>query len=366
MTNERSLDMHPHRPSPPPPRARYVRGLAAGVLALLAATAPLRAADEWTTEDIIDNRIDVDAQYALMRMMSPRDLTHHLAGSAILSAVKDGDIGGVYQADRGVPAQRAQAAGSGWWQIVPKGFDATCYKAGSGAPIIVYRKGVGGVRERLDPALRSAWASCGLNPAKPKPYRVTLHKPPPPPKPTPPGTDPPPAAGLTVHVINSAGAPVPGATVDTIDANGGGTADTSASGHATFPEVPEGAVTITVTGPSNCSDGFDEVTMGKDPLTVEFTLECNVPAPPQPPKCDPDKYTEVFDPCGRQIWQGAKDCTLGASADYFKCGLDPVCAAEAMVKFWQCKEELDHKRKIQDCNDKANAASNCNYKGPLD
>jgi hypothetical protein len=154
--------------------------------------------------------------------------------------------------------------------------------------------------------------------------------------------------------------------VDTLDVAGGGTADTDASGNAKFPEVPAGVVHITITGPSRCTDDYGEVIMGKEPLTVEFTLDCNVDLPPPPPKCDPDKYTEVFDPCGRQVWNGAKDCTVGAYSDYFKCGADWKCAGKAMKKFWDCKEELDHKRKIQQCNDDANAASNCNYKGPLD
>ena len=345
-----------------------VRGAAAAFVAVLALSAAARAQDEWTTEDVIDPRIDVDAQYALMRMMSPRDLTHHFAGSAILSAVKNGDIAGVWQADRAVPAQRARSVGSDWWKIVPKGFDATCYKAGSGAPIIVYRAGIGGSRERLDPALRSAWESCGLPAAEPLPYRVTIHKPPPPPKPTPPGTDPAPAAGLTVRVITTAGGPVPGATVDTLDNAGGDTKDTDSNGSVTFPEVPEGQVDITVTGPSHCSDDYGEVQMGPDPLTVEFTLECNVATPTPPPACDSDKYTEVFDPCGREVWNGARDCTVGAYADYAKCvkSRDPICAAKALKKFWGCKKELDHKRRIQECNDKANAASNCKYKGPLD
>jgi len=345
----------------------YVRGLTAGLVALLALAAAARA-EEWTTQDIIDDRIDVDAQYALMRMMSPRDLTHHFAGSAILSAVKDGEIGGVYEADRGVPAQRARAVGSDWWKIVPKGFDATCYKVGTGAPIIVYRPGIGTLRERIDPALRSAWESCGIPPAEPRAYRVTLHKPPPPPRPTPPGTDPPPAAGLTVRVITTAGGPVPGATVDTLDVNGGDTKDTDGAGTAAFAEVPEGLVDITVTGPSQCNDDYAEVWMGTDPLTVEFTLDCNVATPAPAPKCDPDKYTEVFDPCGREVWNGAVKCLGGAYGDYAKCARskDPICAIKDLKKFWQCKEELDHKRKIQDCNDKANAASDCNYKGPLD
>lgn len=340
--------------------------LAAGCAAVLAAPSAAQAKDEWTTEDIIDNRIDVDAQYALMRMMSPRDFSQHFAGSAILSAVKSGELGGIYQADRGVPAQRAQKAGGSWWTIVPKGFDATCYKAGTGAPIIVYRPGIGGSRERLDPALRSAWESCGIPPAEPLPYRVTLHKPPPPPTPAPPSLDPPPAAGLTVHVIDTNGRAVSGATVDTTDSAGGDSAETGGSGTVTFPSVPAGAVDVMVTGPADCNDDYTSVVMGTDPLTVEFTLDCTKPAPPPAPTCDPDKYTEVFDPCGKGVLGGAVKCLAGAYPAYLSCKLDPFCAAKNLKKFWECSQELDHNKKIQECNDKANAASNCKYKGPLD
>jgi hypothetical protein len=348
------------------PRRLRTIGAAVGCAAVLA-FASFADAQEWTTQDVLDNRIDVDAQYALMRMMTPRDYTHHMAGSAILSAVKDGDIGGVYQADRGVPAQRARSVGGDWWTIVPKGLDATCYKAGAGAPIIVYRKGIGGTQERLDPALRSAWESCGIPPAEPRPYRETIQKPPPPPSPPPPGVDPAPAAGLTVHVVNTSGEPVQNATVDTTYAAGGGdSADTDASGTVSFGDVPEGIVDIYVTGPENCTDDAGQFEMAREPLTITSTLDCTVTTPPTPPACNVDKFHEVFNKCGLPILAGAAKCTLGTYTEYAKCAAkrDPVCAAKVLAKKWKCLMDNSYKKHIQTCTDNANAASNCNFPGP--
>jgi hypothetical protein len=61
---------------------------------------------------------------------------------------------------------------------------------------------------------------------------------------------------------------------------------------------------------------------------------------------------------------GATKCLGTVYKDYLKCGRDPRCVAKILPRFWLCKRELDHKRKIQDCVDKANAASNCSHPGP--
>ncbi len=323
-----------------------------------------RAQEEpWTTEDIIDERIDEDAQYALMRMMSHDDMAAHVDASAILSAVKSGDLGGVYQADRGVPAQRAQAAGSSWWQMVPAGFDATCYTAGAGAPIIVYRVGVGGIPERLDPALRGAWSSCGLAPAAPRAYRVTLHKPPPPPPPAPPDLPPPPAGGLTVLVLTTEGLPVSGANVDISHDAGGDNADTAGGGVVTFAEVPAGVVDIYVTGPTNCTDDAQQVVMGTDSMAVVSRLDCRVVTPTPPEDCNVDKYNEVFNACGKGVLLKAGKCLGTTFFDYAKCKNDWICAGKTLGKFWQCGMNEDYKKLVQQCNDQANEASHCSYPG---
>jgi hypothetical protein len=341
--------------------------VAASLAAGLVAPSIARAEEPWRTEDIIDGRIDENAQYALMRMMSRGDIAAHADASAILSAVKNEQLAGVYQADRGVPAKRAQAAGIGWWQIVPRGFDAVCYTGKSGLPMIVYRPGVGPIRERLDPALRGAWTSCGLAAAPPRAYRVTLHKPPPPPPPPPPDLPPAPAAGLTVLVTTTAGAPVSSAQVATWYSDGnGGSADTNSAGVAAFDDVPAGVVDIQVVGPENCTDESSEVIMTEEPMTVTFVLDCTVQTPPAPPQCDADKYAEVFDGCAKNIPVEAAECLKSAYIDYAKCGLDPVCVAEALADLWKCKNELNYKQRSQDCNDEANRQSNCKYKGPLD
>jgi hypothetical protein len=171
-----------------------------------------------------------------------------------------------------------------------------------------------------------------------------------------------------VRVVNEDGAPVSGATVEVIDESSGYSEETGGSGTVTFSSVAEGAVDINVTGPSECTDEYGQIVMGKEPLTVDVQLDCSVDLPDQPAACDPDKYTEVFDPCGRAVLKQATECLGKTYVDYGKCvgKNDWKCAGRTAWKFWNCRKELDHKRRIQACNDQANAASNCNYKGPLD
>jgi hypothetical protein len=198
---------------------------------------------------------------------------------------------------------------------------------------------------------------------------VTIHKPPPPPPPPDDDTPPAPDAGLTVRVVSGDGKAVSGAQVSTIHNGGGDTLTTGDSGTVTFGSVPAGIVDIDTVGPTSCSDDWSEVTMGSEPMTYEVILDCSVPPPPPPPEqCDAEKYSAVFDPCGRAVLDGAVDCLKDAYTGYPKCAVsnDWKCAGKTLGKFWQCKSKLDHKRAIQECNDKANAASNCKYKGPLD
>jgi hypothetical protein len=339
--------------------------LLCAALAVLLATPAARGQEAWTTEDVIDDRIDEDAQYALMRMMSRGDMAAAFDASAILWEVKNGDLMGVYQADRGVPAQRIRAAGGNWWEVVPRGFDAICYwDIDEGKAMLIYRKGVGGIPERLDPALRSAWASCGIKPAAPRGYRVTITKPPPPPPPPEPELDPPPSNGLSVRVVDLDGNPLAESTVDIGHDGGGDAATTGASGTVTFPDVPSGAVTLEVIGPINCTDDWRDLVMGDEPLTVEVALDCTVVTPDPPAQCDSDKYSEVFDPCGKDVLRGAIDCLGPAYTGYAECGTDWKCAAEKLGEFWQCRNELDHKKRIRECNRKANEASGCDYADP--
>ncbi len=329
------------------------------------APAPAGAQDEpWTTEDIIDPRIDVDAQYALMRMMSHGDLAAAFDASAMLWEVKNGDLLGIHQADREKPAKLVRAAGGNWWEIVPKGFDAVCYlDADVGKAMLVYRVGIGDLPARLDPALRSAWNSCGIKPAAPRGYRVTITKPPPPP-PQEYDPEPPPANGLTVRVVDGAGAPQENATVDVSHDGGGDAKDTGASGTVTFADVPAGAVTVNVIGPQGCTDEWLDLVMEDKPMTIDVPVDCTVPTPDPPAQCDPAKYSQVFDPCGKAVLDGAVECLKDAHGGFWSCKGEWKCAGKKLGEFWSCKNDLDHKAKIRQCNDKANAASNCSYPGP--
>jgi len=136
----------------------------------------------WRTEDIIDDRIDVHAQYALMRMFS-RGGQQASDASAILSAVKSSQLEGVYLPDEGVPALRARAAGSNWWEMIPPGKLATCYKQPEDrVPLITFRKTIKDDRDMVAEALSLAWAECAIPASPPRCYTPTIEKPKPEPE----------------------------------------------------------------------------------------------------------------------------------------------------------------------------------------
>ena len=108
----------------------------------------------------MDARIDVQAQYALFRMLKGSP-AQRIDASHLLSATKAGSLKGIYQEDQQVPAMRAQELGKWWGQILPKGTDATCLaQPPSKPPIVVMRRGTPSDKERYDDALSSAWAQC--------------------------------------------------------------------------------------------------------------------------------------------------------------------------------------------------------------
>lgn len=121
----------------------------------------------------MDTRIDVQGQYALFRMLKGRP-AHRVDGSHILSAVKAGSLAGVYQEDQQAPAMRAQALGTWWGEILPKGEDGTCVTAPpSKPPIVVMRRGTPADKARYDEALALAWAQCQV----PAPWPVRPYDP---------------------------------------------------------------------------------------------------------------------------------------------------------------------------------------------
>jgi hypothetical protein len=145
---------------------------------------PVAESEPWTTQDVIDERIDVQAQYALMRMFAGEPL-ERVHASNILSAVKSEALGGIYQEDQQVPALRAQSLGYGWWEILPKPqggvrIDGICMtEPSTRPPILVMRRKAENSHAAYDKALQDAWLACGLPPSPVRPYRTTL-----PPKPT--------------------------------------------------------------------------------------------------------------------------------------------------------------------------------------
>lgn len=109
--------------------------------------------------DVIHSRIDVHAQYSLMRMSRNPDTAEAAAG--MLAAVKSGRLGGIYKEDQQVPALRARGMGLGWWQLLQRGQDATVVfdRNPASAPLLVFRDGVRSIPSRLDPALLGAWTA---------------------------------------------------------------------------------------------------------------------------------------------------------------------------------------------------------------
>jgi hypothetical protein len=120
---------------------------------------------------VIDERIDVSAQFALQRM-SRGDDSARADAVGMLAAVKEsGELAGIYGDDLKKAAELAARRGTVRWELVPKGEDAALVLEpgdtnGSRPPTIIFRGGnppqSHGVRkqpQRLDPALRKAWHS---------------------------------------------------------------------------------------------------------------------------------------------------------------------------------------------------------------
>lgn len=109
--------------------------------------------------DDIDERIDVGAQYALLRLSKdgPDERTD---AQGLLGAVKSGALAGIYGDDLGAAARLADRLGTVRWTLVPPGEDAALVQAPDDAvPTIIFREKTRSDRTRLDPALRHAWAA---------------------------------------------------------------------------------------------------------------------------------------------------------------------------------------------------------------
>lgn len=132
----------------------------------------------WKTSDIIDPSIDVSAQQSLMRAMSKGSPVAKKNASAIIGAVKSGELAGVYLPPRKAVSDRGKLLSppKGYWQLIPTGQPSTCLtQPGNLAPMIIYREGLS--ESQIDAAIASAWTQCGLQTPATCGYNVDVTKP---------------------------------------------------------------------------------------------------------------------------------------------------------------------------------------------
>lgn len=116
-------------------------------------------AESFSNYDVIDPRIDVNAQKALITMKG--NSATATAAASILAAVKGGRLAGIYGDNLLAAAQLAARLGTVRWQLVPPGLDAALIRERdpSAPPAIIFREHVGSVPSRIITALLSAWRS---------------------------------------------------------------------------------------------------------------------------------------------------------------------------------------------------------------
>lgn len=111
---------------------------------------------------VIDPHIDSHAQFTLLEMFKTGGETGGEA-ALILAAVKTQRLGGIYIQDQGVPALRAKAMGTVWWELIPKHLDAVVLPAPpsepNGKPILVMRKSTVGDAAKRKAGLRDAFSA---------------------------------------------------------------------------------------------------------------------------------------------------------------------------------------------------------------
>ncbi len=317
---------------------------------------------EWRTSDIIDPRISIGAQTSLMRKMADGPPTS-LSASAMIGAIKRGHLAGILLpptqavSDRGARMQPPR----GHWDLIPAGQNSICLQEPAGeSPMIVYRTEL--EPWAIDAALDDAWAQCGLQtPNPPCDYVVDRHRPPP-------GTPDLPAldAALVVQVlIGGAGADGAEVAIHVEGTDFQATQTTSGGGFAFFDPPP--GVGIVAVLPPTAAHKMATRNRQIDPgMTNVLTIELEpqdqpTPQPTPGPVCDEDRWHESFNACGEQVIYGAGGCILQAWEDFAKCRTSPKSCL--LGKFWDCRRELEHKKKIQQCVDKANAESGCSFAG---
>jgi len=114
-------------------------------------------AESFSNYDVINPRIDVSAQKALIRLRGNPATSADAA--QMLAAVKGGQLQGIYGDDLRAAAQLASRLGTVRWQLVPPGRVAALVRERNpyAPPTIIFRTQYRGDRYRLDPALVSVW-----------------------------------------------------------------------------------------------------------------------------------------------------------------------------------------------------------------
>ncbi|HJQ68513.1 MAG TPA: DUF4347 domain-containing protein [Blastocatellia bacterium] len=104
----------------------------------------------YTQKDVIDARISIPAQHALVRLSKHPPTSKYAV--ALLEAIKQNRLAGIHCVNWEKTAKRALRLGLSWWTIIPRGEDAVLMldpdNPMGGAPIIAFRR-------ELDP-------DCGL------------------------------------------------------------------------------------------------------------------------------------------------------------------------------------------------------------
>ncbi len=133
---------------------------------------------EIKTSDIIQTKIDIGAQYSMMRKMSGDDTSRYEA-SSIIKALENETLAAVLLPPRKAVSDRGQRMSppQGYWTMIPKGKNSVCLQEPAGeAPMIVYRENL--QPSQIDAAISEAWKDCKV-PGVPRAceYTVDLHKP---------------------------------------------------------------------------------------------------------------------------------------------------------------------------------------------
>lgn len=346
---------HAALPKLKPPPKKNVQNLRPGLTKIKPTVPKAEPVPEpWKTTDIIDSRIDVSAQYALMRMFRG-SLFEQYTASQILSAVKDGRVGGVYIADQKVPALQAKAAGDTWWTMVPKWASMICYeKPANKSPLMVMAKGVEKQPQILDEAMSQAFWACGFDPVTPRGYAPNL--PAKQPRKKQKCDDEKGTASIEVSVLFD-GKPLSGHDV-TLSGPKHSSGTSNGAGVVRFSGLPAGDYVVSWAS----TEGF-EMRVREVAGTCAYTVTASAGETAPGPSCDVHKWHEVFNQCGLKHAMGAAACVLEAHGEYWKGqakGPDAEAAWDALEGLAECYSDTDTNHdNANACHEKANKASHC-------